>query len=49
MQSKLSKNLNFLSLYELRKTYTAQDKHSPRQTFQNPNVEFMDKLGKLMS
>ena len=23
--------------------------HSPRPTFQNPNVEFMDELGKLMS
>ena len=31
--------------YELGKTW----KHSPRLAFQNPNVESMDDLGKLMS
>ena len=48
MQSKLFKNPNFQSLYELRKTweiYTAPN----RPTFQNPNVEFMDELRKRMS
>ena len=46
IQSKLFKNPNFPSLYELRKTskYT-----QPRPTFQNPDLELMDELGKLMS
>ena len=46
MQSKLFKNPNFPSLYELRKTWKYKQ---PRPTFQNPNVELMDELGKLMS
>ena len=47
MQSKLLKNSNFPSLSELRKTYELGNIRSPRPTFQNPNVEFTDELGKL--
>ena len=49
MKSKLFKNPNFPYLSELRKTYELGNIHSPKPTFQNPNVEFMDELGKLMS
>ena len=49
MQSKLFKNSNLPSLSELRKTYELGNIRSPRRLFQNPNVEFMDELGKLMS
>ena len=45
MQSKVFKNPNFPSLYELRKTWKYTQ---PQTNIQNPNVEFMDELGKLM-
>ena len=46
MQFRLFKNPNFLSFMNWEKLGNI---HSPRPTFQNPNVEFMDELGKLMS
>ena len=46
MQSKLFQNPNFPSLYQFRKIWKFAQ---PRPTFENPNVEFMEDLGKLMS
>ena len=48
MQSMLFKNPNFPSLLFVNWEKLGNIQ-SPRATFQNPNVEFMDELGKLMS
>ena len=48
MQSKLFKNPNFPSLFFMNWEKLGNI-HSPRLTFQNPNVEFIDEFGKLMS
>ena len=47
VQSRLFKNPNFPSLFM--NWERLGNIHSPRSTFQNPNVESMDELGKLMS
>ena len=44
---RLFKNPNFPSLFM--NWERLENIHSPRSTFQNPNVESMDELGKLMS
>ena len=46
MQFRLFKNPNFLSL--LMNWEKLGNIHGPRPTFQNPNVESMDELGKQM-